>query len=94
VSPRKVTAAGYSANIDGAEKASRPPSGIIDVGGVGGLAADALLRIARPRPAAEVEPVDTSLINGRRPEWWEAVLIIKARHRERARELTQLDGTR
>jgi hypothetical protein len=36
--------------------------------------------------------VDVVLVNWRRPEWWETVLIIKARHEARAREAAQLAG--
>lgn len=90
MSPRKVTAAEYSANIDGAARASKPPV-IIDLA-VGSSAADAILHTPRPRPPVSVEPVDTSLLNGRLPEAWEAVLIIKARRGARARELVLLDG--
>jgi hypothetical protein len=88
VSPRKVKAADYSANISGAEAASKPPV----VVGAFYDGAGALLHIPRPRPPASVEPVDTSLLNGRLPEAWEAVLIIKARRGARARELALLDG--
>jgi hypothetical protein len=51
-----------------------------------------LLHIARSRPAPAVEPVDVVLVNWRRPERWETVLIIKARHEARAREAAQLAG--
>lgn len=51
-----------------------------------------LPHIARSRPAPAVEPVDVVLVNWRRPERWETVLIIKARHEARAREAAQLAG--
>jgi hypothetical protein len=90
VSPRKISAADYSANIDGAARASKPPV-IIDLA-VGSSAADAILHMARPRPPASVEPVDTSLINWRLPEDWEVLLILAGRRDERTRELVLLDG--
>lgn len=87
----RTTAAEYSANIEGAAKASKPPA-VIVTGGVGGDHLDAVLRIARPRPAAAAEPVDVSLLNGREPEEWEAALIVEARMRERAAAVALTGG--
>jgi hypothetical protein len=87
----RTTAAEYSANINAAEKASKPP-GVIMTSGVGGEHLDAVLRVHRPRPAVTAEPVDVSLINGREPEEWETALIVEARMRERAAAVALTGG--
>jgi hypothetical protein len=88
VSPRKVTARDYTANISGAEAASKPPV----VVGTFNESAAAILHTPRPRPAVAAEPVDVSLINGREPAELETALIVEARMRERAAAVALTGG--
>jgi hypothetical protein len=77
--------------VEAAARAAGPPK-VISVGA--SIDGNPYLHMARPRPAAEVAPVDAAFHNWRQPAPWEAELYVLACHQARARELHLLDGLR